>query len=110
MTLSVEGHPRPLAQTLDLSAYRIIQEALTNVLNMPGTDDARVTVAYRPDALALTISDSGGGSPAGGAGHPAGHGLVGMRERVALFGGTITAQPREGLGFEVSVVLPYPRA
>lgn len=110
VTLSIEGDPRPLSQALDLSAYRIVQEALTNVLKHAGAADARVTVAYGPDALALTISDSGGGVPTGANGSPGGHGLVGMRERVALFEGTISARPREGRGFEVSAVLPYPRA
>jgi signal transduction histidine kinase len=109
VTLSVEGDPRPLSQTLDLSAYRIVQEALTNVLKHAGAAVAHVTVVYGPEALALTISDSGGGEPARANEHPDGHGLVGIRERVALFGGTISAHPREGRGFEVSAVLPYPR-
>ncbi|MEA2220525.1 MAG: hypothetical protein QOJ35_3151 [Solirubrobacteraceae bacterium] len=112
VTLSVEGEPRPLAQALDLSAYRIVQESLTNVLKHAGPTEAQVTVAYGPDALALTIADSGGGAApkAKANGHPGGHGLVGMRERAALFGGTISAQPRAGRGFEVAAVLPYPRA
>jgi signal transduction histidine kinase len=110
VTLSIEGDPRPLTQTLDVSAYRIVQEALTNVIRHAGTSTAQVTVAYRPDALALTISDSGDGSPAKAGQQPGGHGLVGMRERVALFGGTLSARPRDGRGFEVGAVLPYPSA
>jgi hypothetical protein len=99
--LSIEGAPRELPQTLDLSAYRIVQEALANVLKHAVATHARVTVAYGPDALALTISDSGGDAPAKVNGAPGGHGLVGMRERVALFGGTLDAGPRPGRGFEV---------
>ena len=110
VTLSIEGHPQPLSQTLDVSAYRIVQEALTNVIKHAGTASARVTVAYGPDALALRITDSGDGSPDGANQRPGGHGLVGMRERVALFGGTLSAHPREGRGFEVDAVLPYPLA
>ena len=103
--LAVEGEPRPLAQSVDLSAYRIVQEALTNVVKHAGPAETTVTLGYRPDALELTIADTGGGSaaPAG----PGGHGLVGMRERAAMFGGTLTAGPRDGRGFEVHASLPY---
>jgi signal transduction histidine kinase len=109
VSLSIEGEPRPLPQTLDLSAYRIVQEALTNVLKHAGGAAASVTVAYRLDAIALTITDSGEAAPAPSNGSAGGHGLVGMRERAALFGGTLKAGPREGRGFEVDAVLPYPR-
>ena len=103
--LAVEGQPRQLAQSVDLSAYRIVQEALTNVVKHAGRAHATVTLGYRPDALELTIADSGegGASPAG----PGGHGLIGMRERAAMFGGTLTAGPRDGRGFEVHASLPY---
>ena len=103
--LTVEGEPRPLAQSVDLSAYRIVQEALTNVVKHAGPANTKVTLGYRPDALELTIADSGGGAPS--AASPGGHGLVGMRERAALFGGTLTAGPRDGHGFEVRASLPY---
>ena len=109
VSLSIEGNPRSLPQTLDLSAYRIIQEALTNVFKHAAAADATVAVVYGPDALALTIGDEGGGARAPANGSTVGHGLVGMRERVALFGGTLSAKPRDGHGFEVNAVLPYPR-
>jgi signal transduction histidine kinase len=103
--LTVEGEPRPLSQSVDLSAYRIVQEALTNVVKHAGRAHTTVTLGYKPDALELTIADSGDTPPQlTGVG---GHGLVGMRERVALFGGTLTAGPRAGRGFEVRASLPY---
>jgi signal transduction histidine kinase len=106
--LAVEGEPRELSQSLDLSAFRIVQEALTNVLKHAGPARASVTVGYRPQALELTVVDSGddaaGERPAG---VPGGHGLVGMRERAAMFGGTLVARPRADRGFEVNAVLPY---
>jgi signal transduction histidine kinase len=103
--LAVEGAPRPMAQSVDLSAFRIVQEALTNVLKHAGRARTSVTIAYGRDALELTIVDSGGGG--NGDASPGGHGLIGMRERTALFGGTLTAGPRPGDGFEVRALLPY---
>jgi signal transduction histidine kinase len=105
--LAVDGAPRPLSQSLDLSAFRIVQEALTNVRKHAAGASTYVTVAYSPAALELTIRNGGGaGAPStNGAG---GHGLTGMRERVALFGGTLEAGPRSGgEGFEVHALLPY---
>ena len=101
----VEGSPRPLPPGVDLSAYRIIQEALTNALRHAGGASARVVVRYEPDALELEIADDGPGSPDGSEA-PAGHGLIGMRERVQLFGGQFEAGPRPGGGFLVRVRLP----
>jgi signal transduction histidine kinase len=110
--LTVEGEPRPLAQTVELSAFRIVQEALTNVIKHAGRAHTQVTVAYRDDGLELRITDTGSGrlpapmpdaDPAAGGGH----GVIGMRERAALFGGTLTAEPRLDHGFEVRAVLPY---
>jgi signal transduction histidine kinase len=103
--LAVEGEPRELSQSLDLSAFRIVQEALTNVIKHAGPAHASVTVGYRPQALELSVVDSGDGAPA--TTHSGGHGLVGMRERAAMFGGTLTARPRADRGFEVNAVLPY---
>jgi signal transduction histidine kinase len=104
--LAIEGDARPLAQSVDLSAFRILQEALTNVVKHAGRARTTVLVGYRADALELIVTDSGNGTaeyePA-----PGGHGLVGMRERAALFGGTLTAGPRREHGFEVHAVLPY---
>jgi signal transduction histidine kinase len=106
--LAVEGAPRRLAQSVDLSAFRIVQEALTNVVKHAGRARTAVTIAYRPKALELTIVDSGDGDQRDGQRWaPGGHGLIGMRERTALFGGTLTAGPRPGDGFEVHASLPY---
>ena len=102
--IAVEGAPRPLDPALDASALRIVQEAVTNVVRHAGGAPATVTVRYRPDALELVVADEGGvGAAAERAG---GHGLVGMRERAALFGGTLDAGRRAGGGFEVRAVLP----
>jgi signal transduction histidine kinase len=110
--LTVEGQPRALPQSEDLSAFRIVQEALTNVIKHAAGARTNVTLTYQAAALRLTIADSGDGEGTG-ARHNApteGHGLVGMRERAALFGGTLTAQPRPEHGFEVTAVLPYAAA
>jgi signal transduction histidine kinase len=101
-----------LSQSADLSAYRIVQEALTNVVKHAGRADTTVTLGYRDAGLELTITDRGDAalsarSPARSAG---GHGLVGMRERAALFGGTLTAGPRSDHGFEVRALIPYGEA
>ena len=104
---AIEGAPRRLAQSVDLSAFRIVQEALTNVVKHAGRARTSVTVAYGPDALELTIVDSGDGGRRAGRKAPGGHGLIGMRERAALFGGSLTAGPAEGRGFEVRASLPY---
>jgi len=103
--LTVEGEPVELAPGVDLSAYRIVQEALTNALKHAGPARARVIVRYGPDAVELEISDDGLG-PGDGAG---GHGLVGMRERVALYGGSLRSGGRSGGGYTVSVRLPFER-
>jgi signal transduction histidine kinase len=119
VTLAVEGAPRELAPALDASAYRIVQEALTNVVRHAGGAPATVTVRYGEGALELMVADEGDargangdglrqGIPARGNGPGAGHGLVGMRERAAAFGGTLEAGPRAGRGFQVHAVLPYP--
>jgi signal transduction histidine kinase len=104
--LAVEGDPRPLAQSVDLSAFRILQEALTNVVKHAGRAHTRVLLGYRADALELTVTDTGDGAHAR-APTPGGHGLLGMRERAALFGGSLSAGPRSDHGFEVHAVLPY---
>ncbi|HEX2043483.1 MAG TPA: sensor histidine kinase [Acidimicrobiales bacterium] len=106
--LRVEGRPRPLPAGLDLSAYRIVQEALTNALRHARAGQATVTVLYAEEHLELEVADDGQGPPADLAGGtPAnGHGLVGMRERVALFGGELSVGDREGGGFAVVAHLP----
>ena len=106
--LAVEGAPRRLAQSVDLSAFRIVQEALTNVVKHAGRARTALTITYGPEALELTIVDSGNSDRGNGPRwEPGGHGLIGMRERTALFGGTLTAGPRPGHGFEVHASLPY---
>jgi signal transduction histidine kinase len=102
VTVAVDGAPRELGRGVDQSAYRIVQEAVTNIVKHADRAPTTITLAYRDDALELTIVDAGGGSPGDG-----GHGLAGMRERAELFGGTLTAGPSDGHGFEVRAILPY---
>jgi signal transduction histidine kinase len=100
--LRVVGEPVQLAPGLDISAYRIVQEALTNVLKHGGEARATVLVAYGDRTLELEILDDGrGGTPDG-----SGHGIVGLRERVALFGGSLEAGGREGGGFAIRARRP----
>ncbi len=108
--LTVEGQPRPVSQGVDLSAFRIIQEAVTNVLKHAGRARTQITLCYRPHDLQLTVTDSGGeeGDPHPiQAGWAEGHGLIGMRERAALFGGTLKAEAGLQRGFAVTATLPY---
>lgn len=102
--LRTVGQPRPLPGGLDLSAYRIVQEGLTNSLKHSGAAEAEVTVDYAPDELRLEVRDHGAGDRAAGDGR--GHGLVGIRERVKLFGGDMSVGPAPGGGFLVRARLP----
>jgi signal transduction histidine kinase len=104
VAVAVEGRERPLPAGVDLSAYRIVQEALTNSLRHAGRASASVGVTYGADTIELRISDDGTGEADGGVG--SGHGLAGMRERVRLFGGTLEAGPDPTGGFCVRAVLP----
>jgi signal transduction histidine kinase len=106
VTLRVEGAARPLPEALDVSAYRIVQEALTNSLKHAGSAHAWVLVRYAAEALELEIGDDGRGPPHSPNGASAGRGLIGMRERVALFGGELVAGPAPGRGFRVRARLP----
>ena len=101
--LTVEGTQRPLPPGLDLSAYRIVQEALTNARKHAGDARAQVRLQYRPEALEIEVLDDGAGTANGAGG---GHGLIGMRERVAVFGGTLVAGARPGGGYAVHATLP----
>jgi len=103
VTLRVEGDPQGLPQALDVSAFRIVQEALTNTLKHAGPARADVVVRYEPGAVTLEVRDSGAGKANG---HGTGHGLVGMRERVAMFGGELDAAAQHGGGFVVRARLP----
>ena len=105
--LRVEGKPVALSPGLDLSAYRIVQEGLTNALKHAGPARAEVVIRYGDRELELAITDNGTGGRAGPAdGQPAGHGLLGMQERVALYGGSMTAGPRAGGGYALRAHLP----
>ncbi|MGH3012884.1 MAG: sensor histidine kinase [Gaiellaceae bacterium] len=100
--LSIEGEPVEVPPGVDLSAYRIVQEALTNALKHAGPATARVIVRYGDHDLELEVADTGTGADPDGAGH----GLVGMRERVSLYGGKVEAGPGDGGGFAVRARLP----
>jgi signal transduction histidine kinase len=104
--LLVTGRARALEAGVELSAYRIVQEALTNVIKHAGSAHASVRVAYGDSGLELEILDDGPGGPNGEHAR-AGHGLVGMRERVALFGGSLETGPANGAGYRVRARLPY---
>jgi len=103
--LKVTGDKRLLPAALDLSAYRILQEAITNVLKHANATRVEITIDYQPDALVLAVSDNGNGST-DKVGESAGHGLIGMRERVELFGGELGAGSSSLGGFTVRARLP----
>jgi signal transduction histidine kinase len=122
------GTVRELPASIDLSAYRIIQEALTNVVKHAHASRCDVLIAYGRDELIIEVTDSGAGAPAltgavamyGGAlaagaaadlygnGFSGGHGIIGMRERVSLLGGSFSAGPMPGYGFRVNAHIPLP--
>jgi signal transduction histidine kinase len=101
--LHVDGEPFALPRALDLSAYRIVQEGLTNALKHAGAGQADVTLRYGPDELQIEVRDDGEGAAAGDG---LGHGLVGIRERVKIYGGEMTAGRATGGGFVLSTRLP----
>lgn len=101
--LHVDGEPVPLPRGIDLSAYRIVQEGLTNALKHARASDADVTVRYRQDELEIEVRDNGQGSATTDG---LGHGLVGVRERVKIYGGDMTAGSATGGGFVLSTRLP----
>jgi len=106
-SLVVDGPARELPAGVDLSVYRIVQEALTNVIRHAAASQAVVALSYSPDALEVTVLDDGVGPPAGANGSSSGHGLVGMRERVALFGGRLeTGRRAKSAGYRVHASLP----
>jgi signal transduction histidine kinase len=104
--LRITGDQRPLPAALGLTAYRIVQEAITNALKHAHATKLEVRVGYLPDALELTISDNGGGVSEEAVMASIGHGLIGMRERVALFGGELEAGSHDLGGFTVRSRLP----
>jgi signal transduction histidine kinase len=103
----VEGESRPLSPALDLVSYRVVQEALTNAIKHAGPARAQVRVVFDGDCLELEIVDTGHGSAPGTiAPAPAGHGLMGMQERLALYGGQLEAGSGQGGGFTVHATIP----
>jgi signal transduction histidine kinase len=104
VSLEIVGEPRELPGSIELSAYRIVQEALTNALRHAGDAHAVVQVRYGSDTLELEITDDGAGAAVSSL--PGGHGLVGMRERVALYGGRFRASHNPAGGFTVHAMLP----
>jgi signal transduction histidine kinase len=104
--LQLEGDPLPLPRAIDLSAYRIVQEALTNTLKHAHASQADVTVRYAPHHVELEVRDDGEGAMSNGG---AGHGLVGIRERVKIYGGQMTAGPATDGGFLLTARLPVER-
>jgi signal transduction histidine kinase len=105
VTLTIDGTRDDVPPGVDLTAYRIVQEALTNVLKHAGTARAAVVIGYQPGALRLEIADDGRG--VNGRATDGGHGLLGMRERVGVYGGSLVAGPAPGGGFRVVAELPY---
>lgn len=101
--LQVAGEPRQLQPGLDLAAFRIVQEGLTNTLKHAGPAHAWVRLRHEADALEIMVEDDGRGAANGAAG---GHGLIGIRERVAIYGGTFESGPRPGGGYRLSARLP----
>ncbi len=107
--VAVTGEARPLPAAIDRAAYRIVQEALTNVVRHAGASCVSVAISYERAALTLMIADNGR-DPASGQPAPLGHGLVGMTERAVLLGGRLQAGPRPGGGFLVQAQLPTEEA
>ncbi|WIM99719.1 sensor histidine kinase [Actinoplanes oblitus] len=104
VTLTTAGRPRPMPAGVELAAYRVVQEALTNTVKHAAGSTATVHVDYRPDQLRVRITDTGGTSrPAATGG---GHGLIGLRERLAVYGGTLAAGPRLTGGYRVDAAIP----
>ncbi|GAA2137518.1 sensor histidine kinase [Streptomyces synnematoformans] len=113
VSLDQEGAARPLPPGVDLTAYRIVQEALTNVTKHAGTGTARVRLVWNRDRVTITVADDGGGAapPASGPpDRPPGYGLIGMRERATAVGGRLSAGRRPEGGFLVTTRLPLPPA
>ena len=106
VTVTVAGQERALPLGIDLTAFRIVQEALTNTLKHSGTGEASVVLRYTPAELEVRITDGGAGRHAAEPAERPGHGLLGMRERIALYGGELSADNLPGGGFEVRARIP----
>jgi signal transduction histidine kinase len=103
VSVTIQGTPRSLPPGLDLAAYRIVQEALTNARRHSGATRADLTVDYTDTSVRVEVRDDG----AGGHGSTDGHGLIGMRERAAVYGGRLETVPSDGRGFTVRAELPW---
>jgi signal transduction histidine kinase len=106
-TLTIEGQRHDVPAAVDRTAYRIVQESLTNIARHAAAASASVQIGYRPDALAIRVDDDGRATPATAA--MPGVGLLGMRERVTALGGRLRAEPRDEGGFTVQAELPVDR-
>jgi signal transduction histidine kinase len=106
-SLHLSGRPRPVPVPVDQAVYRIVQEALANVLRHSHGSAASVSVVYEPSRLLVTIEDDGTGRAGALADHGSGYGIVGMRERALALGGALRAGPRTGGGFRVRASLPF---
>ena len=110
--LRVTGQPRPLPPGADLAAYRVVQEGLTNIMRHAAQATATVAIDWGQD-LMITVTDDGGLEPgdagAARADSAPGRGLLGLRERLALYGGTLAAGPRPGGGWQLRAVMPAPQ-
>jgi signal transduction histidine kinase len=105
--LVFEGDRRPLAPGIELAAYRIVQEALTNVRkHAGGSVSTTVRISFEPESLTVEVVDDGRGAATSLSGVGAGNGLIGMRERVEAYGGELSAGPRLGGGYSVRATLP----
>ena len=103
---TIVGSARPVPRAVDLAAYRIIQESLTNVIRHAGRASAEATVAYEPAIVVVEVTDDGRGPVAGSQGDANGHGIAGMRERVKAVGGELEVGARNGRGFRVRATMP----
>jgi signal transduction histidine kinase len=103
VSLEVRGEPRPLPAAVEATVHRLVQESLTNVLRHAGARSATVTLEHRPGELTVSVTDDGSGAAGP---NPGGHGLQGMRERVALLGGRLSVGNRAGGGFAVTAIVP----
>jgi signal transduction histidine kinase len=105
--MRVTGSPRTLPPGQALCAYRVAQEALTNVLKHAARSNAVLSLDYRPDGLAMRIADNGAGTPTEP--NPGGQGLIGMRERAGMYGGSVVSGPLPDGGFRTELWLPHPQ-
>ncbi len=104
----VDGPARPLAPAIDLTAYRVVQESLTNVCKHAGDTTVLLRLSYQPSALRITVDNDAHGHPPRPDRDGTGHGIAGMRERVTALGGSLQARPRPTGGFRVAAILPLP--